>query len=74
MFDDAQVNALGMVAHVRHPMVGGMRMLAVPMHFSKMSRRSQQPAPTLGEHTEEVLHSLGYTAEQMAELKRARVI
>ncbi len=30
--------------------------------------------PTLGQHTEEILQSLGYTVEQLAELKRAKVI
>jgi crotonobetainyl-CoA:carnitine CoA-transferase CaiB-like acyl-CoA transferase len=39
-----------------------------------MPNRAQQYAPTLGEHTEEILHSLGYTADQVAELKRAKVI
>jgi crotonobetainyl-CoA:carnitine CoA-transferase CaiB-like acyl-CoA transferase len=51
-----------------------MRMLGVPITFSQMPSRVQQPAPTLGEHTEEILHSLGYTADQVAELKRAKVI
>jgi formyl-CoA transferase len=74
MFDHPQVNALDMVAYVTHPVVGGMRMLGVPMHFSKMPTRVQQPAPALGEHTEEVLRSLGYTAEQVTALKQARVI
>jgi crotonobetainyl-CoA:carnitine CoA-transferase CaiB-like acyl-CoA transferase len=74
MFDHPQVKALDMVAHVPHPIVGGMRMLGVPINFSRMPNRIQQPAPTLGEHTEEILHSLGYTADQVAELKRTKVI
>ncbi len=74
MFDHPQVKALDMVAQVTHPVVGGMRMLGVPITFSQMPSRVQQPAPTLGEHTQEILHSLGYTADQVAELKRAKVI
>ena len=70
MFDHPQVKALDMVAHVTHPVVGGMRMLNVPMEFSKISNRVQH-APTLGEHTETSLQSLSYTADQVAELKRA---
>jgi crotonobetainyl-CoA:carnitine CoA-transferase CaiB-like acyl-CoA transferase len=46
----------------------------VPINFSKMPNRTQQAAPALGEHTEEVLHSLGYTPDQVEELKRAKVI
>jgi crotonobetainyl-CoA:carnitine CoA-transferase CaiB-like acyl-CoA transferase len=74
MFDHPQVRAMGMVTHLTHPLVGGMRTLGVPLNFSKMPSPAQQPAPTLGQHTEEVLQSLGYTAEQLAELKRAKVI
>jgi formyl-CoA transferase len=74
MFDHPQVNALDMVAHVTHPIIGGMRQLGVPIHFSKMPSRMQQPAPALGEHTAAILQSLGYTADQVAELKRAKVI
>jgi crotonobetainyl-CoA:carnitine CoA-transferase CaiB-like acyl-CoA transferase len=74
MFDHPQVKALDMVAHVTHPVVGGMRMLGVPINFSKMPSRVQRPAPALGEHTEEILRSLGYTADQVAELKQAKVI
>jgi crotonobetainyl-CoA:carnitine CoA-transferase CaiB-like acyl-CoA transferase len=74
MFDHPQVEALAMVTHLKHPTVGGMRALGVPINFSTMSNRMQQPAPTLGQHTEEILQSLGYTAEQLAELKRAKVM
>jgi crotonobetainyl-CoA:carnitine CoA-transferase CaiB-like acyl-CoA transferase len=74
MFEHPQVKALDMVAHVTHPVVGGMRMLGVPINFSNMKNRTQQVAPTLGEHTEEILHSLGYGADQIAELKRSQVI
>jgi crotonobetainyl-CoA:carnitine CoA-transferase CaiB-like acyl-CoA transferase len=74
MFDHAQVKALDMVAHVEHPVVGGMRMLGVPINFSRMENRWQRPAPALGEHTEEILRSLGYSAEQVAALQRTKVI
>jgi crotonobetainyl-CoA:carnitine CoA-transferase CaiB-like acyl-CoA transferase len=39
-----------------------------------MPNRTQRAAPTLGEHTEEILHSLGYSAAQIAEWKRSKVI
>ena len=74
MFDHPQVKALDMVTPLTHPVVGGLRTLGVPIYFSKMPQRVQQPAPTLGQHTEEILQSLGYTVEQVAELKQAKVI
>ena len=74
MFEHPQVKALDMTAHVAHPVVGGMRMLGVPIHFSDMPSRQQQAAPVLGEHTEEILQDLGYTTEQVAALKRDKAI
>jgi crotonobetainyl-CoA:carnitine CoA-transferase CaiB-like acyl-CoA transferase len=74
MFDHPQVKALDMVPSLTHPVVGSLRALGVPINFSKMLQRVQQPAPTLGQHTEEILQGLGYTVEQLAELKRAKVI
>jgi crotonobetainyl-CoA:carnitine CoA-transferase CaiB-like acyl-CoA transferase len=40
-----KVEALAMVTHLKHPTVGGMRALRVPINFSTMSNRMQQPAP-----------------------------
>jgi formyl-CoA transferase len=74
MFEHPQVAAMDMVVRLTHPLVGGLRGLGVPLNFSRMPSRPPQPAPTLGQHTAEILRSLGYTAEQLAELKRARVI
>jgi crotonobetainyl-CoA:carnitine CoA-transferase CaiB-like acyl-CoA transferase len=74
MFDHPQVKALDMVTPVTHPVVGSLRALGVPINFSTMPQRVQQPAPTLGQHTEEILQGLGYTAEQLADLERAKVI
>jgi crotonobetainyl-CoA:carnitine CoA-transferase CaiB-like acyl-CoA transferase len=57
MFDHPQDRAFSMVAHVSYPVIGGMRMPGVPIHFSKMSNCVQPPAPTLGQPTEEILRS-----------------
>jgi formyl-CoA transferase len=74
MFDHPQVKAMEMVTHLTHPIIGGMRSIGVPLNFSKMPSREQQSAPTLGQHSEEILQRLGYTAERVAALKRAQVI
>ena len=33
-----------------------------------------EPAPMLGEHTDALLNELGYSAENVAQLRRAKVI
>ncbi len=39
-----------------------------------MMPRINCPAPTLGQHNEEILEGLGYTAEQIADFKERGVI
>jgi crotonobetainyl-CoA:carnitine CoA-transferase CaiB-like acyl-CoA transferase len=46
------------------------RAMALPAQW----RRGQQPPPTLGERIEASLHTLSYTAEQVAELQCAKAI
>ena len=54
--------------------IGPMRLAGVPIHFEKTPGRIQQAAPTLGQHTEEVLREYGYEAEQIEALGRKGVI
>ena len=62
--DHPQAKALDMMPHGTHRLGGGLRMLGVPMPFSRLPTRAQQPAPTLDEPTQAVLHSQGYSVEQ----------
>ena len=75
LFNGPQVMALGVVKELDHPVVGKYQTIDVPWLCSEpLAELSPVPAPALGEHTEEVLKNLGYTAEQIAQLVRARVI
>ena len=40
-----------------------------PLSFSNYGRKEYQPTGPLGEHTDEILSSMGYTEEQIAALK-----
>jgi crotonobetainyl-CoA:carnitine CoA-transferase CaiB-like acyl-CoA transferase len=46
----------------------------LPFQLSALSPRPSRPAPGLGEHTDLVLGAAGYTQEQLARLREARVI
>ncbi len=52
---------------------GDYRMLASPV-LSGGSEVPANPAPKLGQHTEEVLSAIGYTADQLETLRKAKVI
>jgi len=75
LFNGSQVAALGIVKELDHPVAGKYKTIDVPWLCSEpLAELSPVPAPSLGEHTEEVLQNLGYTAEQIDQLVHAGVI
>ena len=51
-----------------------LRMQAPPWKMSVSNPTPQGPPPVLGKHNEDILTSLGYTAEQIAEMRSAGAI
>jgi crotonobetainyl-CoA:carnitine CoA-transferase CaiB-like acyl-CoA transferase len=52
----------------------GYRYPAPPVHFGRDAPLVSAPAPSLGEHTAEVLAALGYAAEEIQELLSEKVV
>ncbi|WP_233837731.1 CaiB/BaiF CoA transferase family protein [Paraburkholderia sp. ZP32-5] len=67
MFDHPQVLAQGLVETYRHDNAGPYRGLARPFRFGAVPLAAQRAAPRLGEHTEEVLASVGIVVDKDAE-------
>jgi crotonobetainyl-CoA:carnitine CoA-transferase CaiB-like acyl-CoA transferase len=73
--DDPQVQAMGFFQPVEFP--GAPRpapVAKVPVRLSATPGSIRRRAPLLGEHTEEILGSLGYTGEAIAALREKRVV
>jgi len=58
VFADPQILHRHMVVPVNHPTAGATRTLGVPVKLSRTPGRVRRPAPTLGQHTQEVLREL----------------
>jgi len=69
LFDDPQVKHNEMVVELRHPKLGRIRQMGIPVRLSVTPGRLVRPAPMLGQHTEEVLREYGFSPEEVAELK-----
>jgi crotonobetainyl-CoA:carnitine CoA-transferase CaiB-like acyl-CoA transferase len=74
VFADPQVLSQEMVLDVEHPGHGPVRMTGFPIKLSKTPPRIHRPAPTLGQHTDQVLAELGYDADKIAGLREAGVL
>ena len=73
-FLDPQVEAMEMNPVLDHSAIGPVRQVGMAINFDKTPGRIQRPAPTLGQHTEEILGELGYDEETISKLRRAGVI
>ena len=74
VYADPQVRARDMVVETEHPIAGRVRNIGIPIKLSEPPGAFRRPAPTLGQHTDEVLRELGVSDERVAELRAAGVV
>ena len=63
-----------MVTEINHPTCGPIKLVNTPVKFSESTPGIRSPPPTLGQHTDEVLRTLGYKETEVEELKRLGVV
>ena len=68
--NDAQTLARGLIVQLEHPALGAVRSIANPIKFSDTPVSYRWPPPQLGEHTNEILQSLGYSGGDVDSAKR----
>ena len=73
VFSDPQVLHNNMVVTVDSP-VGPLKLPGFPYKLSKTPAQVRMAPPNLGQHTEEVLTIIGYSEEEIEELRRGEVI
>jgi formyl-CoA transferase len=73
-FADPQVQHLKMAQPVKSPALGDLTILGHPVSWGDTRNPIRTPAPELGQDNEDVLTSLGYTKDQMADLAQRGII
>jgi crotonobetainyl-CoA:carnitine CoA-transferase CaiB-like acyl-CoA transferase len=73
-FADPQVESLRLKRSVTHPRLGELDLVAQPCEITGFDREIRTATPDLGEHNNEILGSLGYSAEEIEKLRAARAI
>ncbi|MFC1945857.1 CaiB/BaiF CoA transferase family protein [Chloroflexota bacterium] len=63
-----------MLFNTEHSRDGSLQMIAPPIKFSGQKEVSNRPPPVIGEHTSEILKSLGYSQDTIHELDEQGVV
>lgn len=71
---DPQAEAIGAFAPVDHPHLKDVRLVNSPVEFGDAPHAAHRGAPELGQHTEEVALEIGYSWEEIAQLKDSGVL
>jgi crotonobetainyl-CoA:carnitine CoA-transferase CaiB-like acyl-CoA transferase len=71
---DPQALANDYIVPFKHPVHGEWNVPGYPIHFSECKAGMRSSAPTQGEHTDEVLINMGYSEEEIKDLKNEGVI
>lgn len=74
LFDDPHVVANGLVVDVEHTLAGPLKMVGPPVQMSRTPLRAQGASPALGQHTDELLHDIGYDAARIADLRQRGIV
>lgn len=74
VFADEQMIAREMMVETEHPALGSIRTLGTPIKLSETPLDPRRPAPTLGQHTDEVLADAGLSPEAIAALRASGAV
>tara|TARA_B100000953_G_scaffold258572_2_gene223313 strand:+ start:341 stop:1522 length:1182 start_codon:yes stop_codon:yes gene_type:complete len=73
--DNEQVQSMGFLEPIEYPGIDAAAPIAqMPIDFSTLDVSIRRRAPTLGEHTDEILESLGFDKGDISSFREARAI
>jgi len=71
--NDESLRKCGTIVEVDQPKRGKFVTIGCPPKFSNY-KPEVKPAPLLGEHTDEVLREIGYTPEEIIQLRKKHIV
>ncbi|MFO7963652.1 MAG: CoA transferase [Desulfobacterales bacterium] len=71
---DPQALANGYITDFQHPVLGSILVPGFPVTFSANTAGTRNPSPGLGEHTEELMHELGYSTSEIKDFRDKKII
>jgi formyl-CoA transferase len=74
VFADPQVKHLGMATKMHSPYVGETQVVASAINISGFSKAIRTHSPDPGEHSDEILKSVGYTEAELDDMRQKGVI
>ena len=74
VYEDPHVRAREMVVELEHPVAGCVRHIGIPVKLSGTPGCIARPAPTLGQHTDEVLEWLGLDTPAVTRLRESGIV
>ena len=69
IYDDPHVQARDMEVETDHPTAGRVRNIGIPVKLSETPGSIRRSAPTLGQHTDEILREFGLAESEIGELR-----
>jgi len=74
VFNDPQVIHRQMLRHIPHSQAGSVPQVVSPFRFKNASLSLDKAPPLLGEHTDEILQTIGMTSEQIKAFRARGIV
>ncbi len=74
VLQDKHLRERGTVLEIDHPRLGKIPVIGSPFHFSETPVSYRLAPPEMGQHTEEVLRSAGFSAAEIEQLRKDKCV
>ncbi|WP_322769176.1 CoA transferase [Frankia sp. Cr1] len=74
LLDDPHVRARGILVEGEHPLAGPFTYVGEAVRVQGQPWELRRPAPTLGQHTDELLAEIGHGPQDVAALRAAKIV